>query len=58
MKILKKLKIYILQATNSLFDVIAITENVTQNVVLNNYSFEHTPTESSAGGTLPYTANH
>ena len=25
---------------------------------LNNYSFEFTPTETSARGTLPYTANH
>ena len=51
----------LLQSTNINFDVIAITEtripkNVvsTENIVLNNYSFEHTPTESSAGGTLPY----
>ena len=32
--------------------------SVTQNIVLNNYYFEHTPTESSAGGTLLYIANH
>ena len=31
---------------------------VTQNIELSNYSFEHTPTESSAGGTLLYMANH
>ena len=30
--------------------------SITQNIELNNYSFEHTPTESSAGGTL--IANH
>ena len=54
----------LLQSTNINFDVIAITEtripknvSVTQNIVLNNYSFEHTPTESSAGGTLLYIAN-
>ena len=36
-----------------------IPENVsiTQNIVLNNYSFEHTPPESLAGGTLLYKAN-
>ena len=55
----------LLQSTNSQFDVIAITEtrimkntSVTQNIELSNYSFEHTPTESSAGGTLLYIANH
>ena len=31
---------------------------LTQNIVLNNYSFEHTSTESSAGATLLYIANH
>ena len=55
----------LLQSTNIQFDVIAITETritnniyVTQNIELSNYSFEHTPTESSAGGTLLYIANH
>ena len=54
----------LLQSTNINFDVIAITEtrihrnvSVKQNIVLNNYSFEHTPTESSAGGTTLYRAN-
>ena len=54
-----------LQSTNIQFDIIAITEtritkniSVTQNTELSNYSFEHTPTESSAGGTLLYVANH
>ena len=53
----------LLQSTNINFDVIAITEtripknvSVTQNIVLNNHSFEQTPTESSAGGTLLYIA--
>ena len=55
----------LLQSTNIQCDVIAITEtqitenvSVTQNVGLSNYSFEHTPTESSAGGTPQYIANH
>ena len=46
------------------FGVISITEtrvpknvSITQNIALNNYSFEHTTTESSAGGTLLYVAN-
>ena len=54
-----------LQSTNIQFDVIAITEtritnniSVTQNIELSNYLFEHTPTESSVGGTLLYIANH
>ena len=54
-----------MQSTNVQFDVIAITEtritkniSVTENVELSNYSFEHTTTESSAGGTLLYIANH
>ena len=55
----------LLKSTNINFDVIAITEtripkniSVTQNIVLNNYSFEYTFTESSAGRTLLYIANH
>ena len=51
----------LLQSTNIQFNVIAITEtwitkniSVTQNIELSNYSFEHTATESSAGGTLLY----
>ena len=37
-----------------------ITKNISvnQNIELSNYSFEHTPTESSSGGTLLYVANH
>ena len=31
---------------------------MTQNTELSNYSFEHTRTESSAGGTLLYIANN
>ena len=55
----------LLQSTNIQFDVIAITKtritqntSVTQNIELRNYSFEHTPTESSARGTLLYIASH
>ena len=55
----------LLQLTNIHFDVIAITEtritkniSVTQNIELSNYSFEHTPTESSAGGPILYIVNH
>ena len=47
------------------FDIIAISETrITKQVSLlsdfnlNNYSFEFTPTETSAGGTLLYIANH
>ena len=54
-----------LQSTNIQFDVIAITEiritkniSVTQNIELSNYSFEHTSTEYSAGGSLLLVANH
>ena len=32
--------------------------SVTQNIELSNYSFEHTPTESSAGDILLYIAYH
>ena len=55
----------LLQSTDIQFDVIVITEtrimndiSVTQNIELSNYSFEHIPIESSAGGTLLYIANH
>ena len=55
----------LLQSTNIHFDIIAITEtripknvSVNENIELSNYSFEHTPTESSAGGKLLYVANH
>ena len=32
--------------------------SLNSNISLNNYSFECTPTESTAGGTLLYIANH
>ena len=45
--------------------MVAITEtritkniSVTQKIELSNYSFEHSRTESSAGGTFLYIANH
>ena len=56
---------YLLQAKNINFDIIAISESTTNkninkisNINLNNYAFEFTPTESSAGGTLIYIASH
>ena len=56
---------HLLSCTNKIFDNIAITdtrikENVskTYNLSFKNYSIEFTPTESSAGGTLLYIANH
>ena len=55
----------LLSCTQKDFDIIAISETrVTKNISLlnnlnfNNYSFEFTPTETSAGGTLLYIANH
>ena len=57
---------YLLKTTNMNFDIIAISEtritkninNILSNINLNNYAFELTTTESSAGGTLIYVANH
>ena len=47
------------------FDIIAISEtritkqvSLLNNLNLNNFSFEFTPAETSAGGTLLYIANH
>ena len=47
------------------FEIIAITEtkitkqvSLLNNLDLNNYSFEYTPTDTSADGTLLYIANH
>ena len=56
---------HLLSCTKNLFDIIAISElRITKNVSLlnnlnlnNNYSFEFTPTETSAGGTHLYIAN-
>ena len=56
---------HILSCTKTKFDIIAISETIitkqaslSNNLNLNNYSFEFTPTETSAGGTLLYIANH
>ena len=56
---------HLLSYTRKRFDIIAISEtriikniSLLNNLNLNNYSFEFTPTETSAGGTLLYIANH
>ena len=56
---------HLLSSTKKVFDKIAVSETrITKQVSLlnnlnpNHYSFEFTPTEASAGGTLPYIANH
>ena len=56
---------HLLNCTKKIFDIIAISEtritkqiSLLNNLNLNNYSFEFTPTETSAGGTLLYIANH
>ena len=62
--LIKSLK-YLLSSTKKFFDTIAISENritkqvsLLNNLNLNKYSFEFTPTEISAGGTFIYIANH
>ena len=56
---------HLLSCTKTKFDIIAISEtritrqvSLLNNLNLNNYSSEFTPTETSAGGTLLYIANH
>ena len=56
---------HLLNCTKKSFDIIAISEtritkqvSLSNNLNLNNYSFEFTPTETSAGGILLYIANH
>ena len=56
---------HLLSCTNKIFDIIVINEtrikenvSITSNLSIKNYSIEFTPTESSAGGTLLYIANH
>ena len=56
---------YLLSCTKKKIDIIAVSETrITRNVSLlnnlnlNNYSFEFTPTETCAGGTLFYIAIH
>ena len=54
-----------MSCTKFFLDIIAISEtritkqvSLSNNLNLNNYSFEFTPTETSAGGILLYIANH
>ena len=54
-----------MSSTKKVFDIIAVSEtritkqvSLLNNLNLNHYSFEFTPTETSAGGTLLYIANH
>ena len=54
-----------LKTKNTIFDIIAILEtrilkntNIVKNIKIPNFSHEFTPTESTAGGTLLYIANH
>ena len=56
---------HFLNCTKKKFDTIAMSEtritkqvSLLNNLNLNNHSFEFTPTETSAGGTLLYIANH
>ena len=56
---------HLLSCTKNKFDILAISEtritkqvSLLNNLNLNDYSFEFTPTETSAGGTLLYFANH
>ena len=56
---------HLLSCTKTKFDIIAMSEtritkhvSLSDNLNLNNYSFEFTPTETSVGSTLPYIANH
>ena len=56
---------HLLSCTRKTFDIIAISEtriikniSLLNNLNLNNYSYEFTPTETSAGGTLLYIANY
>ena len=56
---------HLLSCTKKNVDIIAISEtritkqvSLLNNLNLNNYSFEFTPTETSAGDTLLYITNH
>ena len=57
--------VYVLKCTNKTFAIIAVSEtriskkiSAISNVNLNSYSFESTPTESSASGAVLYISNH
>ena len=56
---------HLLCCTKNNFDIIGVTEtrittkvSLLNNLNLNNYSYEFTPTKATAGGTLLYIANH
>ena len=56
---------YLLQTTKTNFDITAISEttilknaNIVKNINIPNFSYEFTPTKSTAGGTLLYIADH
>ena len=56
---------HLLSCTKNNFDIIAVSKTripknvyLLNNLNLHNYSFEFTPTETCAGGTLPYIANN
>ena len=56
---------HLLKCTNKIFEITAVSEtriteqtSHTTNINLRNYAIEFTPTESSAGGMLPYIASH
>ena len=56
---------HLLKCTSKVFDIAAVSEtrimkktSLTPSISLNNYSFEFIPTESTAGGTHLYIANH
>ena len=56
---------HLLSSTKNVLDIIAVSEtritkqvSLLNNLNLNNYSFEFTPIETSAGGNLLYIANH
>ena len=56
---------HLLSCTKNNFDIIGVTEtritkqgSLWNNLNLNNYSYEFTPTETTANGTLLYIVNH
>ena len=56
---------HLLKCSNKVFDIVAVSETrmmkktfLTSKVSLNNYSFDFALTESTAGGTVFYIANH
>ena len=56
---------YLLKSANINYDIIAISETrimknlqITKNIKMKNYNMEYTSTESTAGRTMLYIANH